>query len=189
MADSLTKRIVAQRQLVTAIRLLFDNVDLVPIYSLAANAWEIIDTLATLANVNSISSQARENVPLGKDLKLDFVNSPYRNFFKHADRDPGATIPPLKEAYVDSVIFLGVEDYLRLFGMSPPEFQVFQLWYLALHEEKLAHEHFDRIIPLIASEFPNIRSLAREDQLTMARATLHFAWKDNDLLEDTRTEV
>jgi hypothetical protein len=189
VADSLTKRIVAQRQLVTAIRLLFDNADLVPVYSLAANAWEIIDTLATLANVNSISSQARENVPLGKDLKLDFVNSPYRNFFKHADRDPGATVLPLKEAYVDSVIFLGVEDYLRLFGKSPPEFQVFQLWYLALHEEKLAHEHFDRIIPLIASEFPNIRSLAREDQLTMARATLHSAWKDNDLLEDPRTEV
>lgn len=105
MTAPLTKRVVAQRQLVTAIRLLYDGADLVPVYSLAANAWEIIDTLATRAGVDSISNQAREHIPLGKDLKYDYVNSPHRNFFKHADRDPNASVPPLKDGNVESIVF------------------------------------------------------------------------------------
>ena len=45
MVPSLTKIDVARRQLVTAIRLLFDGGDSVSIFSLAANAWEVIDVL------------------------------------------------------------------------------------------------------------------------------------------------
>ena len=101
----LTKRVVAQRQLVASIRLLYDGADLVPVYSLAANAWEIIDTLATRAGIDSISNQTREHIPLGKDLKSSYINSPYRNFFKHADNDPDASLPPLKDENVESIIF------------------------------------------------------------------------------------
>ena len=179
---------MAQRQLLTAIRLLFDGADLVPVYSLAANAWEIIDALATLSGADSISNQARGNVPLGKDLKYDYVNSPHRNFFKHADRDPHGTVPSLKEANVDSLIFLAVEDYLRLFGQSPPEFQVYQLWYLAKNENKLATDAMAQVMPIITSTFPNIRNLARNEQLLMARTVLASAVQDNDFLNDPRTE-
>lgn len=163
MTAPLTKRVVAQRQLVTAIRLLYDGADLVPVYSLAANAWEIIDTLATRAGVDSISNQAREHIPLGKDLKYDYVNSPHRNFFKHADRDPNASVPPLKDGNVESIVFLAVEDYLRLFGMSPVELQVYQLWYLAKNEEKLSTDAMACVLAGIRETFPNIRGLARDE--------------------------
>lgn len=188
MAAALTKRVVAQRQLVAAIRLLYDGADLVAVYSLAANAWEIIDTLAARAGLDSISNQTREHIPLGKDLKFDYINSPYRNFFKHADRDPDASVPPLKDENVESIVFLAVEDYLRLFGMSPIEFQVYQLWYLAKNEEKLSADAMARVLDEIRAAFPNIRKLSRDGQLSMARSVLASAQSDEDLKKDSRTE-
>ena len=184
----LTKRIVAQRQLVAAIRLLFNEADLVPVYSLAANAWEIIDTLATRAGIDSISNQAREQIPLDRDLKYHYINSPYRNFFKHADRDPDASVPPLNDGNVESIVFLAVEDYLRLFGMSPIEFQVYQLWYLAKYAEKLSTKAMARVLDEIRVTFPNIRELTRGEQLSMARSALASAQADADLKKDSRTE-
>jgi hypothetical protein len=174
--------------LVSAIRLLYDDADLVPVYSLAANAWEIIDTLATRAGVDSISDQTREHIPLGKDLKYDYINSPYRNFFKHADRDPDASVPPLKDGIVESIVFLAVEDYLRVFEMSPVEFQVYQLWYLAKNEEKLSIDAIAHVLDDIRRAFPNIRNLARDEQLSMARSVLASAQTDADLKKDSRTE-
>jgi hypothetical protein len=184
----LTKRVVAQRQLIASIRLLYDGADLVPVYSLAANAWEIVDTLATRAGVDSISNQTREHIPFGKDLKLNYINSPYRNFFKHADKDPDASVPSLKDENVESIVFLAVEDYLRMFGMSPIEFQVYQLWYLAKNEEKLSTDAMGRVRDDIREVFPNIRSLTRGEQLSMARSVLASAHKDGDLGKDPRTE-
>jgi len=55
---------VAKRQLVTAIRLLFDGEDSVSILSLVANAWEIIDVLCNREDVLSFSNQSRERSPL-----------------------------------------------------------------------------------------------------------------------------
>jgi hypothetical protein len=156
--------------LVSAIRLLYDDADLVPVYSLAANAWEIIDTLATRAGVDSISDQTREHIPLGKDLKYDYINSPYRNFFKHADRDPDASVPPLKDGIVESIVFLAVEDYLRVF------------------EEKLSIDAIAHVLDDIRRAFPNIRNLARDEQLSMARSVLASAQTDADLKKDSRTE-
>ena len=184
----LSKRVVAQRQLVAAIRLFFDEADLVPVYSLAANAWEIIDTLATREGVDSISNQTREHVPEGKDLKYDYINSPYRNFFKHADRDPEALVPPLKDENVESIVFLAVEDYLRLFRRSPVEFQVYQLWYLAKYEEKLSFDAAGRILDDLRQAFPDIQNLERGEQLSKARSVLALACEDVALKNDPRTE-
>lgn len=189
METSLTKMDVARRQLVTAIRLLFDGGDLVSIYSLAANAWEVIDALCTRGGVESISNQARMHVPKGADLKTNYVNSPYRNFFKHADRDPDAILHSFDESNVDSVIFLGVEDYLRLVKKSPVEFQIFQLWYLAANVEKVSADALSEILRSIESTFPSIRELPRKEKLLMGLRVLDKAIKDNDLINDSRTEA
>ncbi len=69
MNRPLTKIDVARRQLATAIQLFFENGDPVSIYSLAANAWEVIDVLCNNAQVASISNETRGHVPAGKDLK------------------------------------------------------------------------------------------------------------------------
>lgn len=187
MTDSLTKRAVAQRQLVAAIRLLYEAADVVPIYTLAANAWEIIDTLTT-RSVNSLSNETRGHLPSGKDLKFDYINSPYRNFFKHADRDPDATLPAPTHGNVESLVFLAVEDYIRLYGVSPLEFQVYQLWYLAIYEEKLSDDAWHRLLNETREAFPNIQRLARNEQLSMARSLLASAQDDSELMNDARTE-
>ena len=129
MTERITKTEAAQRQLVTAIELFFRDADPVSIFSLASNAWEIIDTLCTKSNVESISNETREHAAKGKDLKYDYINSPFRNFFKHANRDPEAELEGFTDAENDHIIFLAVEDYIRLNNKSPVEFQVYQLWY------------------------------------------------------------
>ncbi|MEI2677847.1 MAG: hypothetical protein V9G29_08415 [Burkholderiaceae bacterium] len=184
----MTKIDVARRQLVSAIRLLFEGGDLVSIYTLGANAWEVIDALCTKESVESASKQTRENIPSQSCLKRDYINSPYRNFFKHADKDYDTKLPEIPEHQVDAVLFLAVEDYLRLTQKAPLELQVFQLWYLAINTEKVAGDALEMILESIESTFPNIRSLPRQQRLWMARMALANAALDHDLLDDSRTE-
>lgn len=188
MKDVLTKIDVARKQLTTAINLLFDEGDLVPIYSLATNAWEIIDALCTKEGVESLSSQTRENIKDLRDLKSDFINSPYRNFFKHADRDANNVLPALQSDQVDSILYLAVEDYLRLLKKSPIEIQVFQLWYLALNITKVSSSKFDLIKSNTESIFPNIEKLSRSQQLSIGKSVLIEAYANDDLMTDPQTE-
>ena len=184
----LSKLDVARRQLVTAIRLFFDSEDPVSVFTLAANSWEVIDALCDKSDVDSICNESREHTPEGKDLKTDYINSPFRNFFKHADRDPEDQLDGFDEKKCDGVIFLAVEDYMRLTGKSPLEFQVFQLWYLAVYLEKVSDDALERIVESTEHEFPNIRSLSREEQVLQGRNSLEHAMADTALLNDHRTE-
>jgi hypothetical protein len=188
MNTPLTKQDVARRQLATAIQLHFEGRDLVSIFSLAANAWEIIDALCEVRRIESFSRQVRENVPQGKDLKRHYINSPYRNFFKHADHDPDATVPKLSTANVDAIIFLGVEDYLRLFERAPVEFQAYQLWYLATNPDKLAAERLADVLESTNDIFPGILDLPRGDQLSLGKRALQEAMSNAEILADPRTE-
>jgi hypothetical protein len=184
----LTKADVARRQLVTAITLFFNGDDRVSAFSLAANAWEIIDALCARAGVQSMSVQARSYVPADKDLKRDYINSPYRNFFKHADRDPDQSLEDFNELVLDGLLFLAVEDYLRLRQVSPIALQVFQLWYLACHPDKLSDDRIEEVIATASSIFPNIGGLERADQIALGRRVLNGALLDSDLQNDPKTE-
>jgi hypothetical protein len=188
MEIPLTKVDVARRQLATAIRLFFDGGDSVSVLSLAANAWEVIDFLCIRAGVASMSAQARTYVAPGKDLKKDYINSPFRNFFKHADRDPDGVLQNFDDAVVDGILFLAVEDYIRMRGKSPIELQVFQLWYLACHTEKVVGDKLDEVLDAVAGMFPEIETLTRDEQVAMGRDALASALRDTELLSDPRTE-
>ena len=188
MHGQLTKLEIARRQLATAIDLFFADRDLVSVYSLATNSWEVIDVLCRNAGIESLSIQARENVPAGNELKVNYVNVPYRNFFKHADRDSEQTLPPLPDAQVEGVLFLALEDYIRLNSRSPVQFQVFQLWYLAKYPEKLAPDVSNELMEGIATAFPGLSSLPRNAQLAQGAQMLADAVKNQDLAGDPRTE-
>lgn len=188
MAVPLTKVDVARRQLATAIGLFFNGGDPVSVLSLAANAWEVIDVLCIRAGVASMSAQARAYVTPGKDLKKDYINSPFRNFFKHADRDPDSVLHDFDDSVVDGMLFLAVEDYIRMHGRSPLELQVFQLWYLACHTEKVAGDKLDEVLDAVAGMFPEIATLTRDRQIAMGRDALANALRNTELLDDPRTE-
>jgi urocanate hydratase len=65
---NLTKSDVSRRQLVTAIRLFFNEGDPVSVYTLASNALEVIDQLCKLRRVESVSDQTRTHIDDSKDL-------------------------------------------------------------------------------------------------------------------------
>ena len=169
-------------------RLLFSGDDVVSVVSLAANAWEIIDYFCRTTNVDSMSQQARKNLSADKRLKVDYINSPYRNFFKHAENDADAELPPVQASFVDGLVFLAVEDYLRWSKAGPVEFQVFQLWYLCVYVEKVASAELSGIIEAANTEFPNIRNLPRHDQLKLGLQVLQDAACNAQLLSDPGTE-
>jgi hypothetical protein len=185
----LNKKDVAQRQLATAIRLFFEKDDSVSIYSLAANAWEIIDVLCNKAGTNSLSNQSRENISKTKDLKRNFINSPYRNFFKHADNDFDAILKDFDASKVDSILILAVEDYLRLYLKGPIEFQVYQLWYLAVYKSKIAAEDLKGILEAIIDIFPDIEKMPRDEQIALGNQILKEYLLDKHLLADPCTEL
>ena len=158
MTERITKIEAAQRQLVTAIELFLRSGDPVSVFSLATNAWEVIDALCTNGGIDSISNETREHITTSQDLKKDLINSPYRNFFKHADRDPYAELDGFSDLENDHIIFLAVEDYIRLNKKSPVEFQVYQLWYLSMNTDKVAHEALADILAATEAMFPAINS-------------------------------
>lgn len=184
----LSKIDVARRQLETAIRLFFARSDPVSVFTLGANAWEVIDALCTRRGIESISKESREHVPAEKDLKRDYVNSPFRNFFKHANRDPDEYLEDFDEWRCDGVLFLAVEDYIRLMQKSPVEFQVFQLWYLSVYVEKVAGDALERVLEATEQLFPNIRDLPREDQVLAGARALEKARANPSIISDPRTE-
>ena len=135
-----------------------------------------------------MSAQARTYIAPDKDLKRDYINSPFRNFFKHADRDPEAVLERLDDATVDGLLFLAVEDYIRLCGRSPVELQVYQLWYLACHPDKVADARLDEVLEAIAPMFPGIAVLSRGQQIALGQNALAHALADQAVLDDPRTE-
>ncbi|MPV65522.1 hypothetical protein [Burkholderia sp. BE17] len=185
-----TKIDAARRQLITAIRLFFDGSDPVSVYSLASNAWEVIDVLCTSAGIESFSKQARESLPAGRTLKY-YINQPCRNFFKHADQDPNPdSSVELREDNVSAILFLAVEDYMRLRQGGPIEAQVFQVWFIAVFPEKVSEDDPVAQSKLESAKlvFPGIATLASSNKIKMGRQVLEAARKDAGLAADSKTE-
>ena len=85
---SISKLDVAEREIVAAVRLLFDGGDSVPIYVLAASAREITTTLCEKRGTPSFFDEAQEELPDLSKGEMYRQASRHSGFFKHADRDP-----------------------------------------------------------------------------------------------------
>lgn len=189
MAINLTKLNVARRQLAVAIRLFFDGRDPVSVYTLATNAWEIVDVLCENRGVDSLSKQSRENIPVGKLLKRDYINRPFRNFFKHADNDPEGTVGGFSDDENDHILILAVEDLIRLEQPALCECHIFQVWCFAVYEEKLSAEGREQFLPDIRKALPDIRRLPRSERKRMGRKLLHSYCKDKQSLKDLGADM
>ena len=189
MTTALTKLDVAHRQLAVAIRLFFDDQDPVSVYTLAANAWEIVDKLCRIRDVDSLSEQTRGNLSNGQSLRRDLINQPYRNFFKHADKDPEGAIKGFSDEKNDHLLMLAVEDLLRLEQTKLFECQFFQTWYLAVYEEKIANEALKSVLPRIRQALPGMGKLSRSEQKRMGRELLQRTGNDEELLSDPLTGI
>lgn len=189
VSNQLTKLEVARRQLSVAIRLFFDDRDCVSVFTLATNAWEIVDVLCKSQNIASLSVETEGRLPEGKSLKHDFVNKPFRNFFKHADRDPDGKVSGFSDRENDHILMLATEDLLRLENIQLLECQIFQAWYLATNEERISNEARPKILPKVRARFPSIGEKSREEQKKMGREMLCRAGKDSNVIDDPMTDI
>jgi hypothetical protein len=144
MAKVVTKMDAARRQLATAVELWFRDKDEVSIHALAFASYEVIDAV----------SKKRGRT---QDLIFDaiVVKDEYRkefkafvkksaNFFKHADRDPDATLEFEPELTGMFIVFAirGLESI----GISSNKHELAFAWWLCLNRpEMLTHEGRDLI--------------------------------------------
>jgi len=127
--EQVTKLQAAERQLAVATELYFRDSDPVAIHSLVAASYNIIRDLSKRTNAPpmAVKDHFLTTVSPAKRKQVrEWVNS-FENFFKHADRDPNATIE-LAPALTEAMLQDSWAQYERLVGTLPEAGKVFKLW-------------------------------------------------------------
>src|SRR5262249_30225958 len=107
----ITKLAVAEREIVAAVRLLFDGGDPIAVYLLAASAREITTTLCERRGLRSFIDEAQEELPHLSRRDIYKEAGRHAGFFKHADRDPDAVLTNFTDNEVDAVLFVAIFDF------------------------------------------------------------------------------
>ena len=124
----LSKIEAARRQLDCAIRLYFDNEDLLAVHSLSRAAFRLLYDLQPANNL-------REAVTLLiHQFGWDSFNK-LTNFLKHADRDPDAEVDEASEADIQIGIAAAATLYRHMAKQSTPEMEAFQVWMKVMDEQ------------------------------------------------------
>ncbi len=131
--EHLTKLDVAKLQLRDAIMLLFHERSAVAIHTLTAAAHKILDDIAQQKGMHTIRSlpYIREE---NKKTWSALLNEP-QNFFKHADRDPEASLDFHPE-FPHFFLFDAIQTYQEL-TQEPlfPEARIYLFWFLHKYPE------------------------------------------------------
>ena len=165
----ISKLDAAKRQLEVYIRLYFHNGDPVAQHTLAAASFGVIRDL----------NKQRGGTPTAEELMFQNVKPEHhrllrekvneaQNFFKHADRDHGATL----EFHPDSTEFMALDacaKYFELTGEWPPLFQIFWGWMMLAHQEifTLPKERQEKLGSLAETFLPTGRAAYFNDMLPM----------------------
>ena len=187
--QSIDKIEAASRQLVTAIRLFFDDRDPISIFSLAQNAREILATLCEARTIQGFVSHALSVFPTNTPDDIYKLANRDRSFFKHADNDPDGRLEDFSDDRNDHVIFVATYDLIALEKKCPLECQVFQTWYFAAYPEKLSDAARENILSITREYFPQFRTTDRKGQKKLGRQRLIEALNNEDLLSDPLTDV
>ncbi len=80
----------------------------------------------------------------------------YRNCFKHVGKTPEereadqATLDQFNDTHNEFLLYVCVEDYVRLRKAMPVKYQVFQAWFAALHLNLLVDAtRSSELVPLV----------------------------------------
>src|ERR1035437_10407178 len=164
-SEVVTKLDAARRQLATAIERWFGDKDEVSIHTLSFASYEVIDAVSKkrgrtqdlLFDAKIVKDEYR------KEFKLFVKKS--ANFFKHADRDPDATIefhPIFSEMFI---IFSIVG--LNSVGIASNKYELaFTWWYCLNHPDTLTEsgrEMLAQQLPVYA--LTELRSLTKSEFL------------------------
>jgi hypothetical protein len=144
----------AERQLDTAIRLFFENIDHLSSYTLAAASREITDDLCE-KKTHELFQQEFARLGDALEVRLSFreemkiyVKEEYykeamklfrkrQNFLKHADEDPDGEIEDLAARELAFVILFTVKNFVLLELRLTPAMSVFLHWFGAAEPQIL----------------------------------------------------
>ncbi len=169
---TITKLDVVEREIIAAVRLLFDGGDPIPVYALAAAAREITTTLCEKRGLRSTIDLIHEDHPHMSRKDIYREASKHARFFKHADQDPKGVLEDFDPIEADAVLYIACSDFGRLCGGKPLEADVFELWFLAMR---------DLFGSLGLSEIAELRGItkaSRREQIAMGKNLLAAAQAD-----------
>ena len=166
---TLTKLDVAQREINTAVRLLFDGGDPVAVLVLAAAARGILDPLCRKAGLKTFIDDLHEEVSDREQRELYREANSHANWFKHADKDAEENLEGFTPQDADTNLFMATYDFGSVCKGKSVEAQVFEGWFLYLHgKEEDVPSGLDEL-------FPKLRQLTRPEQLVLGKKVLTWA--------------
>ena len=171
-----TKIGAAEKQLDTAIKLFFENVDHLSAYTLAAASSEITDDLCGRRE-NELFLSELERVGDAKKVRLSFryemgilVKSEYlkhamdlirkpQNFLKHADKDPNGQMEEISVEKLALCIVFAIKNFVLLEKRWTPAMSLFFCWFAAKNPQYLLkdrNDDFEHQIMNITKEIYNL---------------------------------
>lgn len=165
---TIAKHEAATRQLRMAIKLMFEDVDSVPVHTLVGAASIVLSDLVE-KKVPEKSwdrfAQQANNISAPEYFR---VMREVQNFLKHAKDDPDAILN-FNPKDTESIAFFAVMNAGELGHLSTEE-SVLQLWYLACHDPQLE----DNSSPYkeALSLFGDLRCAPRQERLEVGRRVL-----------------
>jgi hypothetical protein len=179
----------ARSQLLTAIELFFADKDPVSVQALAGNARELLEELCYQAGVEPMTELLLRNHPgkLREDV-YDAMNV-YRSCFKHLGktenkrREDQAALDQFDDSLNEYLLYVCVEDYVRLRKAIPIPMHVFHSWFCALHSDLLGPDD-----PAENDSFEDIHQMSRPQQKRAAAAAIFRLSRNSDFLAGPMTE-
>ncbi len=138
--ERVTKLDAIRRQLRAAIQLFFEQRDNVPTYTLAAAVQELLRDLLRPRGQGSFSKDSDWIRPERRKDFLELMNRP-QNFFKHADRDPGAVLE-FNPKTLEYVLLDCALMYQAYTGRGLREGWVFFVWFSSTYPDLLVSGPF-----------------------------------------------
>jgi len=129
---SVTKIEAAKRQLVTAVRLFFQESDAITIHTLTCAGQEILEVVG---KSKGIKSMKQKTLDLARDKEFFLKKmDEAKNFFKHGNRDSNKTIEFSPE-YTELVLWDAVQMYYFITQEKVPAFAMYDLWTFSKYPE------------------------------------------------------
>lgn len=184
---TLTKIEAARRQLITSIRLLFEDADSVSVYTLAHASWEVLDALCKHEGKVRFRDQMASATGKGEKAIKEIANFG-KNFFKHADSDPEGVLEDFSDDLNDHVLIAATMDYAVLATTKPMEVQLYPLWYFGVYPDKLLLPAMAEIRDASETMFPGLSREPRARQKAAGLSALQQALRDKELMRHPSTD-
>ena len=188
---NLTPLLIARSQLLTAVDLFFADGDPVSVHTLAGAAREMLESLCRLEGIEPMTDFILRDHPNKSRKDIWNAMNLYRNCFKHVGQtseeraNDQAALSQFKETDNEFLLYVCVEDYVRLRGAMPVDFQVFQAWFATLHIALLVDDSKSEVF---RRAFPELAQQSRVEQKRRGREMVATAMNNKELLADPGTE-